>query len=68
MNSQRLSRREVFKVAGGLALAATLPFSQRSIAGMWSQVFGSSPRDVSPITPNEEFYFTSYRTPPFHSC
>ena len=32
---------------------------------MWSQLFGSTKRITSPITPNEEFYITSYRTPPF---
>jgi len=32
---------------------------------MWSQLFGSPKRTFRPITPNDEFYITSYRTPPF---
>jgi DMSO/TMAO reductase YedYZ molybdopterin-dependent catalytic subunit len=32
---------------------------------MWSQLFGEPKRKISPITPNDEFYMTSYRTPPF---
>lgn len=32
---------------------------------MWSQLFTSPKRTISPITSNEEFYITSYRTPPF---
>jgi len=32
---------------------------------MWSQLFSSPKRTISPITANEEFYITSYRTPPF---
>ena len=52
-------------MTGGLVAATTLPSSKRSFAGMWGQVFGNSPREVSPITSNEDFYITSYRTPPF---
>ena len=51
-------------MTGGLVAATTIPFLKRSHAGMWSQVFGSPSREVSPITPNEAFYITSYRTPP----
>lgn len=32
---------------------------------MWSQLFTSPKRTISSITSNEEFYITSYRTPPF---
>lgn len=59
------SRRNFLKLVGGLSLAATLPSPNRSFGGMWNQIFGKSPREVAPITPNEEFYITSYRTPPF---
>jgi len=31
---------------------------------MWNQLFDGLQREVSPITPNEEFYITSYRMPP----
>ena len=64
---KQLSRRDVLKVAGGMALTSALPLSlpKQSFAGMWSQLFVEPKREVSPITPNEEFYITSYRTPPF---
>jgi len=42
-----------------------MPQPRHSLAGMWSQLFGEPKRDISPITPNDEFYLTSYRTPPF---
>ena len=61
---QHFSRRNFLKRVGGLALAATVPFPQRSFGGMWSQLFGGPKRDISPITPNEDFYITSYRMPP----
>ena len=62
---KNISRRNFLTLISGVVAATTLPFTTRSLAGMWSQVFGSSSRKVSPITPNEEFYITSYRTPPF---
>ncbi len=51
----------------GTLLALTPIFSKMGSvqAGMWSQLFGTTKRTVSPITPNEEFYITSYRSPPF---
>ena len=52
-------------MAGGLAIATTWPGPKQSIGGMWGQIFGSRSREVAPITPNDEFYITSYRTPPF---
>ena len=48
-----------------MSLAFTFPSPDRSFGGMWSQIFRGSPRVVAPITPNEEFYITSYRTPPY---
>lgn len=59
-----LSRRDVLRLAGGMALASVLPFPGPSRAGMWSQILGGLRRDRSPITPNDEFYITSYRSPP----
>ena len=59
-----LSRRNLLKAAGSLALASALPTPHVSLAGMWSQLFGGFGREVSPITPNDEFYITSYRSPP----
>lgn len=59
-----LSRRTFLQLAGGLALASTLPIPTSSIGGMLGQVF-SKPAILTPaITPNEEFYVTSYRSPP----
>ena len=51
-------------MAGGLAMAAVLPSPNFSWGGMWNQLFGGLQREVSPITPNEKFYITSYRKPP----
>ena len=45
-------------------MASALPSPDVSVAGMWSQFFGGFGRKVSPITPNDEFYITSYRSPP----
>lgn len=58
------SRRNLFKMAGGLALTSALPYPKISMGSMLSQVFGGMKREVSPITPNDEFYITSYRSPP----
>ena len=62
---KKISRRNFLGLAGGLAVSAAIPLPNRSFGGMWSQIFGGSSREISPITPNEEFYITSYRTPPF---
>lgn len=58
------SRRNLLKTAGSIALGCALPAPNVSMAGMWSQLFGGFGREVSPITPNDEFYITSYRSPP----
>ncbi len=60
-----LSRRQLLQMTAGLGLASVLLQSSSSLASMWSQVFGQAKREILPITPNEEFYMTSYRTPPF---
>ena len=60
-----ISRRRFLQLAYVLG---TTPFAIQTgpaIAGMWSQLFSAPKRTISPITPNEEFYITSYRTPPF---
>lgn len=59
----RPSRRTFLKVAGSLLLASALPVP--SLAGLLDRVFGhSEPKATKPITPNDEFYVTSYRSPP----
>ncbi len=62
---KRFSRRQFIQLTGGLAMASILPRPQLSMAGMWAKLFGEPKRDIAPITPNDEFYITSYRTPPF---
>lgn len=57
------SRRRFLQATGGLLLAATLPSS--AAAGVFNRLFGQSePKLTKPITPNDEFYVTSYRSPP----
>ncbi|HEX9154073.1 MAG TPA: molybdopterin-dependent oxidoreductase, partial [Nitrospira sp.] len=59
----RPSRRAFLKAAGGFLLASALP--SPSLAGLFDRVFGRAEAKVTkPITPNEEFYLTSYRSPP----
>ena len=59
----RPSRRTFLKAAGGLLLATTLPTP--SLAGLLDRLFGqTAPKLTKPITPNDEFYTTSYRSPP----
>ncbi len=59
-----LLRRDFLKVAGGLALASTLPFPKSAAGGGLDKFFGVPARLTPAITPNEEFYATSYRSPP----
>lgn len=58
----RLSRREMLKLAGGAALASALPNS--AFAGVLDKLFRDPPKARLPLTPNDEFYVTSYRSPP----
>src|SRR5579872_5473021 len=58
----RLSRRNFLRLAGGAALVTALPAS--ALAGVLNQLFRSSPRLRPALTPNEEFYVTSYSSPP----
>jgi DMSO/TMAO reductase YedYZ molybdopterin-dependent catalytic subunit len=51
-------------MAGGLALAAALPAPRPAVAGLLNQFFATPAKLTSPITPNDEFYLTSYRSPP----
>lgn len=59
----RLSRRTFLKAAGGLLLASALP--SPGFAGVLDRLLGQpEPKATKPITPNDEFYVTSYRSPP----
>lgn len=59
-----LSRRHVLKGFGALILLYIVrPF--QAAAGFFDGVFGRQARGpTKPITPNDEFYVTSYRSPP----
>lgn len=57
------SRRTFLKIAGSLLLVSALPV--QSLAGLLDRLFGYPERKATrPITPNDEFYVTSYRSPP----
>ncbi len=57
------SRRRFLQATGGLLLAAALPSS--AAAGVLNRLFGQpEPKLTKSITPNDEFYVTSYRSPP----
>jgi DMSO/TMAO reductase YedYZ molybdopterin-dependent catalytic subunit len=59
-----LSRRHVLKGMGAaMLLSLCRPF--HAGAGLLDGLFGQQPRKpTAPITPNEDFYVTSYRSPP----
>lgn len=50
------------KLAGGVVVAAALPAP--ALAGVLGQLFHSSPKLRLALTPNDEFYVTSYGSPP----
>lgn len=60
-----LSRREVLKVAG-VATMASLIQPLPAASGLLDRFLGPTPeaKPTPPITPNDEFYVTSYRSPP----
>ena len=60
-----LSRRQLLQLTASLGLASIIHPPRHALAGMWSQLIGEPKREISPITPNDEFFMTSYRTPPF---
>lgn len=59
----RPSRRRFLQTAGSLLIAAAVP-SPLS-AGLLDRLLGQhEPKLTTPITPNDDFYMTSYRSPP----
>ena len=58
----RVSRRDFLRLAGGVAATTALPAP--ALAGMLDQLFRSTPKLRSALTPNDEFYVTSYQNPP----
>ena len=59
-----VSRREFMKFAGGAAVTGLLTPPGESLAGVLDGLFRKPARLRPAITPNEEFYVTSYRSPP----
>ena len=60
----RLSRRDVLKLLGVMGLAAAW-HPHRASAGVLDYVLGTPQARIPlPITPNDQFYLTSYRSPP----
>ena len=58
------SRRDFLRLAGGLTVLSVLPFPKPAAGGLFDRLF-SAPAQLTPaITPNDEFYVTSYRSPP----
>ncbi len=58
------SRRDFLKLVGAAAFLATLPWPGPARGGMLGSLFAGRSRETLPITPNDEFYVTSYRSPP----
>lgn len=57
------TRRQMFQAAVAWLIAAGWPPS--TLAGLFDRMFGrGEPARTKPITPNDEFYVTSYRSPP----
>nr|MBI3613793.1 molybdopterin-dependent oxidoreductase [Nitrospirota bacterium] len=52
------------KLAGGLALASSLSWPTRAGATVLDKLFRGSAQATPAITPNDDFYVTSYRSPP----
>ncbi len=52
------------KLAGGLALASTLSWPIRVGATVLDKLFRGPAQATPAITPNDDFYVTSYRSPP----
>lgn len=60
----RLSRRRLLAL-GSAAAAGFFLRPRLALAGLLQNLFGQpDPKATKPITPNEEFYVTSYRSPP----
>ncbi len=62
-----LTRRDLLAAAGGWAVTAGLSFVRPASADLFETWFARQGREGvirPPITPNDRFYLTSYRTPP----
>ncbi len=61
---RRLSRRDFLALAGGVVAASALPLPAASLAGVLDKLFRTPAKPRPAITPNDDFYVTSYRSPP----
>ncbi len=60
-----ISRRRLLSLAGGMAAWSIVAGARSAPAGMLDRLFhGAASKSTVPITPNDEFYLTSYRSPP----
>ncbi len=64
MGMRSLSRREFLILAGGLAVVTTFPLPGQAVGGLLDRFLARHGKVTPPITPNNEFYVTSYRSPP----
>lgn len=65
LNGTRLSRRELFAITGGVAATSIVTRPGLVMGGILDRLFHGKPAvPTAPITPNDEFYVTSYRSPP----
>ena len=60
----RLSRRGLLKMVGGAAALGVLSPPGQPWAGLLDRLLPAKSAERLPITPNEQFYLTSYRSPP----
>lgn len=61
---RRLSRRDFLALAGGVMAASALPLPASSVAGVLDKLFHIPAKPRPAITSNDDFYVTSYRSPP----
>jgi len=61
---RRFSRRDFLRLTAGLAVASSLPIPRPVLGGILDRFLGPRAQSTPAITPNEQFYVTSYRSPP----
>lgn len=65
MMARRSSRRQFLRWSGALAASVLAGWPATGRGGMLERLFHGRPaKPIAPITSNEEFYLTSYRSPP----
>ncbi|MGH7165643.1 MAG: twin-arginine translocation signal domain-containing protein, partial [Nitrospiraceae bacterium] len=61
---KQVSRRDLLRMAGVLAIASAVPFPLPAVGGVLDRFFRGASKLTPPITSNEAFYVTSYLSPP----